>query len=118
VLPLFEEQHPNDSTPRAALDEVKLWLAGKSSKEKVEAAADAAWDAANDASTAYYVARAAANAAYYAANAAWGANATGAAAHATWAVKDKGAERQWQLELLKELSLDFIEKWKKKRRVA
>jgi len=121
VLPLFEEQRPNDSRPRAALDEVKLWLAGKSSRERLRAAADAAANAAG------YAARIAAHnaayaAAYAASDAAWGAAYdTGwtapAANYAIETVKDKEAEQQWQLNLLEELGMDFIGKWKKKREV-
>jgi hypothetical protein len=45
VLPIFEEQCPEDNRPRKAIEAARLYLAGEIGKEELEAAW-AAWDAA------------------------------------------------------------------------
>ena len=45
VLPLFEAQYPDDDRPRKAIDAVRAYARGEITKEQL----DAAWDAAGDA---------------------------------------------------------------------
>ena len=55
VLPIFEEQYPNDDRPRRAIEAKRLWLAGvvdDGELDAARAAAEAAWDAARPAAEA------------------------------------------------------------------
>ena len=83
VIGLFEEKHPGDKRPRAAIEAAKNWLRNPD-KENADAA-NAAYAAAYNAYAAIPAARAAANAARAAANAANAANAARAAAYAAYA---------------------------------
>ena len=69
VLPIFEEQYPEDSRPRKAIEAARLYLAGEIGKEELEDAARAA-RAARAAGAAGAAARDAAGAAAGAARAA------------------------------------------------
>ncbi|MCK9436207.1 MAG: pentapeptide repeat-containing protein [Synergistaceae bacterium] len=91
VLSIYEEQYPNDSRPRAAIEAAKACLKNPSKENRnkaysagyaATAAADAAYDAAIDAAA--YVANAAA---YYAANAAIDATDAAYADAAAYAIK-------------------------------
>jgi len=95
VLPTCEKEYPKDKRPRKAIKITRAWVAGKATLEEVGVAADAAADAAYaaaDADAAY-----AADAAASAADAAYAADAaTYAAASAADAAADAAAERTWQ----------------------
>jgi hypothetical protein len=90
VLPIYENERPDDKRPRTAIETKRRWVDGKATSEELAAARAAAGDAARAA--AGDAARAAAWAAARAA--AWDA-AWDAAGDAAWA-----AERQWQGERL------------------
>ena len=93
VLYLFEARHPNDRRPRKAIETARRYAEGKAAVEELPAAQDAAWAAAE-------AAAGAAGAAAWAAAGAAGA-AAWAAAWAAGAARD--AERQWQVERLREI---------------
>jgi len=93
VLYLFEARHPNDRRPRKAIETARRYAEGKAAVEELTAAQDAAWAAAE-------AAAGAAEAAAWAAAGAAGA-AAWAAAWAAGAARD--AERQWQVERLREI---------------
>ncbi len=131
VLPIFEKRYPKDNRPRAAIQAVRDFVAGKITREQLRAAYAAAYAAyaAYEAAAAYtataaytgaYVAYTAAYAAYTAAYAAYTAvaytatpaaaarahaDAAHAAAHAHAYAAAYAAEREWQkgkfLELLR-----------------
>ena len=73
VLPIFEEQYPDDKRVRECIEETELFLKGESTEEKMlakrKAAADAAYAAAYAAYAAIYAAFYAAIYAYSAASA-------------------------------------------------
>jgi len=46
VLPIFEEEYPEDNRPRKAIEAARLYLAGEIGIEKLEDAGAAAWSAA------------------------------------------------------------------------
>jgi hypothetical protein len=71
VLYLFEEQYPDDKRPRQAIETARRYALGKATKEELDAAMAAAWDARNAAWDAARVAAWAA--AWDARNAAWDA---------------------------------------------
>ena len=103
TLPLFERTHPDDKRPREAIAVARRFADGKATMKELDAARDAAWDAAWDAArdaagdAAWYAAWAAArDAVWYAA---W-ATARDAVWAAAWAA-DWAAEREWQLETLR-----------------
>jgi hypothetical protein len=77
VLPIFEEQHPNDKRPREAIAVARRFANGEATRAELAAARAAAWDAARVA-------------ARVAARAAWDA-----AGDAAWAAAGD-AEREWQ----------------------
>lgn len=92
VLHLFEQEHPDDTRPRRAIEVARLYADGGATNEELAAAAD----------TAKAAARAAADAARHAA---WAAarDAADAARDAAWrAARDAAwdAERAWQTERL------------------
>jgi len=88
VLPIFEKKYPEDSRPKDCIEVAKRYAVGEATKEDLDAARAAAWDA-----------RAAAWAAGDAAWAARDARAAGAA-RAAWA-----AEKTEQEKMLMELLL-------------
>ena len=102
VLPIFEEQYPEDSRPRKAIEAARLYLAGEIGKEELEAARAAAWAAAWAAAGA---------AARDAAGAARAAGAAGAARAAAWAAAwaAAGAANPKYIKELEELLINFIE---------
>ena len=99
VLPIFEEEYPEDNSPRKAIEAARLYLAGEIGIEELEAAENAAWAAENAAWAAGTAARAAENAARAAENAAWAAGTA-----AAWAANPK------YIKELEELLINFIEK--------
>ena len=72
VLPLFENEYPNDTRPREAIEVSRRYANGEATKKELDAARDAARDAAWAARAAAWAARDAAWAA------AWAAEAAGA----------------------------------------
>lgn len=105
VLALFEEQHPNDSRPRDAVEAGRAWMCGEIEVSEARAAAFAAHAAARDADHA--AARAAARAAGHAAAtahvashaahaAAYAVTAAACAAVPTEAAAATAKERDWQ----------------------
>ena len=46
VLPLFEQQRPNDNRPRQAVETARRFANGEATRDELAAAWDAAWDAA------------------------------------------------------------------------
>ena len=84
VLPVFEEQRPDDSRPRVAIDVARRYANGEATADELAAASAAAMDAASDAASdaAWAAARDAARAAARAA--AWAA-----ARDAAWAAERK-----------------------------
>lgn len=110
VLPLFENAHPDDTRPRAAIDQARAWARGEITMTQAREAAYAAHDAAKSACGA---AREAARATGHAVAIAHMADhELGAAAYAIRAVRaaapddardDAGqAECEWQRERLPE----------------
>ena len=79
VLPLFEEQYPDDLRPRQAIEVARRFANGDATQEELSAAGDAAWSAARDAAgsaagyAAQYAWSAAGDAAWSAARYAWSA---------------------------------------------
>ena len=113
VLPIFEQEHPQDTRPRKAIEAARIYAYGGYS-DKTRAAAGAAAGAATWAATedaAWAAARAAAWAAARAATGdAAGAAARAAARAAAWAAAGAAAgaatwaaERKWQEDKLREL---------------
>ena len=98
VLPIFEEEYPEDNRPRKAIEAARLYLAGEIGIEELEAtwAAWAAW-----------AARAAAAAAR-AAGTARAARAAAAAARAAGTAAARAANPKYIKEL-EELLINFIE---------
>ena len=79
VLPLFEQQYPQDDRPRKAIEAARAWAHG----ELTTAASASAADAADAAYAAYAAASAAASAAAYASASAASASASASAASAS-----------------------------------
>jgi len=111
VLPIYEQQHPEDNRPRKALEAKQAWIDNPC--EETARAAKAAWDAVKTADDAAWAAWAAVKTADDAAWAAWAASvATKATA---WdAAKDADAivvawdEWKWQSEHLEELIQETV----------
>jgi hypothetical protein len=99
VLPLFEDQYPDDDRPRKAIDAARAYARGEITKEQIDAAGDAARDAAWAAAGAG-AGDAARDAAWSAAGAgaAAGDAAGGAAREAAW-----DAEQAWQQQRIDEV---------------
>ena len=81
VLPIYEDECPDDNRPRKTIQTAKDGLAGRATIDQVRAAADDATDAADAAYAAYavYAAEAASAATYCAYASAYAADATDAA---------------------------------------
>jgi len=104
VLPLFEEEHPEDKRPRLGIEAVEKFMKGeiniKELEKAISDAAAAVWSACAAARAAY-----AAGAAGAAAAAARAAYTAGAAAHAAEAAAHAAAEQaKW-----KEIEQIFVE---------
>ena len=95
VLPAFEEKHPDNKRPRKAIEAIRLFRDRKISKKKLIATTAYADAAAYAATTAY------ADAHVYAA--AYADTATYVAAYVAAFDADATAEREWQIEHLREL---------------
>ena len=104
VLPIFEEEYPEDNRPRKAIEAARLYLAGEIGIEELEATW-AAWAARAAAAAA--AARAAAAAAR-AAGTARAARAAAAAARAAGTAAARAANPKYIKEL-EELLINFIE---------
>jgi len=92
VLPAFEEKHPDNKRPRKAIEAIRLFRNRQISKDKLIAAAYAAYVTADAVAFAY------ADAAYAAVT--YAAATTFHVANYTY---DTAAEREWQIEHLREL---------------
>jgi hypothetical protein len=112
VLHIFEKEYPDDNRPRKCIETIWKFLDGKATYEELDAARDAAWDAARYAArdaawdAARYAARDARYAASAAASAAWDARyaARDAAWDARYAARDaRDAEKKAQELILREL---------------
>ena len=101
VLPKYEQDHPEDRSPRVAVEAAKAWLADPSAANAINADR-AATDANNVAHDADRACHAAVWAATIAANAAHFAHY---AAHAaTWAAEAAGpSEKNWQARFVREM---------------
>jgi hypothetical protein len=93
VLALFEEQHPNDSRPRDAVEAGRAWVCGEIEVSEARAAAFAAHAAARDADHAAATAHVASHAAHAAA---YAVTAAACAAVPTEAAAATAKERDWQ----------------------
>jgi hypothetical protein len=82
VLNIFEREQTDDDRPRKCIEAARLFANGEITKEELDAAGEAAGEAAWAAAWAAWAA-------------AWAAWAAGEAARDAW-----DAERQWQLDLL------------------
>jgi len=108
ALPFFERVCPGDERPRKTIEVARRFANGTATREEL----DAAWDAAGDAAWAAWAA--AGDAAWAAGDAAWAAGAAAgdaawAAAGAAWAAgaaagdAARDAAREWQTEQLMKL---------------
>ena len=97
VLPIFEEEYPEDNRPRKSIEAARLYIAGEIGIEELEEARAAAWNAAWAAAW---------NAAWAAAWAAEAAEAARTAGNAAAAEADTNPKYIKELE---ELLMNFIE---------
>jgi hypothetical protein len=79
VLPIFEEEYPEDNRPRRAIETARRFALGKATQEELAAAAEAAWAAAVEVARTVEATRTVAEAAY---KAAWAAEAAAETARA------------------------------------
>jgi hypothetical protein len=104
VLPIFEEEYPNDNRPRQAIETARRFALGKATQEELATAEATARAIA--AATATAAAEAAWAATRATAATVWGA-ATRARAATVWVAATWDAEREWQKKRFIEL-LDSI----------
>jgi len=105
VLHIYEKEYPDDKHPRHTIKDIRDYVAGKISKEKMIAGAANAYDSAYAAyDSAYSAANAAYSATYTAATAAYAAASANAAAtaatYASAAADNKKEEQAAQLKLI------------------
>jgi hypothetical protein len=109
VLPIWEAKYPNDKRPHEAITSARNWAANpceetqQASSYAADAAVRAAYAAACAAAYAARAAYAAARASYAAARASAARAADARAADAAAYAADAAAERDWQINRLKEL---------------
>ena len=113
VLPYFEEQHPEDNRPRAALAAGRAWARGELAVSEVREAAFSAHAAARDADDAAAIAAAraaghAAATAHVAEHARHAADYAVKAAHPTDAGAAAATERDWQVRRLPKHLRPFV----------
>ena len=106
VLHIFESEYPNDSRPRIAIETARRYANGQATKQELDAARSASWDAVSDAAwdaawdAVWYAARSAAmSASWYA--------VLDAASDASWNAASDAASDD-ELEKQKEFLLKYI----------